>query len=65
MEQIKICEKYNLKLIEDVKEALGTKFTSGKYKNKYVATIDDFGVYFFYGNEIITTDGDRMIVAKN
>lgn len=64
-ELVRICEKYNLKLIEDATEALGTKFTSGKYKNKYAGTIGDFGVYSFNGNKIITTGGGGMIVAKN
>ncbi|UTH01200.1 LegC family aminotransferase [Macrococcoides canis] len=62
---VEIAKKYNLKLIEDATEALGSYFTSGPYKGKYAGTIGDFGVFSFNGNKIITTGGGGMIVAKN
>lgn len=64
----KICEianKYNLKVIEDATEALGTFYTEGKYKGMFAGTIGDIGVYSFNGNKIITTGGGGMIVSNN
>lgn len=60
-----IAEKYNLKVIEDATEALGSYYISGKYKNKFAGTIGDIGVYSFNGNKIITTGGGGMIVSNN
>ncbi len=60
-----IAQKYNLKVIEDATEALGTKFISGKYIGKYAGTIGDFGVYSFNGNKIITTGGGGMMVSNH
>lgn len=66
MERImNIAEKYNLKVIEDATEALGSYYISGKYKNKFAGTIGDIGVYSFNGNKIITTGGGGMIVSNN
>ena len=58
-------EKYNLKVVEDATEALGTKYTEGKYKGKYAGTIGDFGCYSFNGNKIITTGGGGAITSNN
>ncbi len=57
-------EKYNLKVIEDATEALGTKYTEGRYAGKYAGTIGDFGAYSFNGNKIITTGGGGAITAN-
>lgn len=62
---MKIAEKYNLIVIEDATEALGSYYIDGKYKGKFAGTIGDFGCYSFNGNKIITTGGGGMIVAKN
>ncbi len=59
-----IAEKYNLQVIEDATEALGTKYTEGKYKDKYAGTIGDFGCYSFNGNKIITTGGGGAVTAN-
>ncbi|WRY49793.1 LegC family aminotransferase [Clostridium intestinale] len=59
-----IAETYNLKVIEDATEALGTYYTSGKYKGKHAGTIGDFGAYSFNGNKIITTGGGGMLVSN-
>ena len=61
---VEIADQYNLKLIEDATEALGSYYTEGKYKGQYAGTIGDFGVYSFNGNKIITTGGGGMVVAK-
>jgi aminotransferase in exopolysaccharide biosynthesis len=60
-----IAEKFNLKVVEDATEALGTYYTEGKYKGKHAGTIGTVGVYSFNGNKIITTGGGGMIVAND
>ncbi|MGB9975791.1 LegC family aminotransferase [Thermovenabulum sp.] len=62
---MKIKEKYNLKLIEDACEALGSYYKEGKYKGKFCGTIGDIGVYSFNANKIITTGGGGMVVSQN
>ena len=61
---MKIAKKYNLKVIEDSTEALGTYYTDGELKGKYAGTIGDFGAYSFNGNKIITTGGGGAITAN-
>lgn len=60
-----IAKCYNLKVIEDATEALGTYYVEGKLKEKYAGTIGDIGVYSFNGNKIITTGGGGMVVSNN
>lgn len=60
-----VAEKYNIKVIEDATEALGTKYTEGRYAGKYAGTIGDFGAYSFNGNKIITTGGGGAVTAKD
>lgn len=62
---IEVANKYNLKIIEDATEAIGTYYIEGKYKGKHAGTIGDIGVYSFNGNKIITTGGGGMIVSDN
>ena len=57
--------KYNLKVVEDATEALGTKYTIGKYRDRYAGTIGDFGCYSFNGNKIITTGGGGAVTSNN
>lgn len=56
----RICKKYNVILIEDAAESLGTK-----YRGKYTGTFGDYGVYSFNGNKIITSSGGGMLVSNN
>lgn len=66
MEKImSIAEKYNLKVVEDATEAIGTICNYGKYSGKMAGTIGDFGVYSFNGNKIITTGGGGAVVGKD
>lgn len=66
MEEIMdIAYKYNLKVIEDATESLGTFYKEGKYVGKYAGTIGDIGIYSFNGNKIITTGGGGMVVSNN
>lgn len=60
-----VAEKYNLKVIEDATEALGSKYTDGKYIGKYAGTIGHFGAYSFNGNKIITTGGGGAVTAND
>lgn len=62
---MEIAERYQLKVIEDATEALGTKYLRGKYANQYAGMIGDFGAYSFNGNKIITTGGGGMLVGKD
>lgn len=62
---INLAKKYNLKVIEDATEALGSYYTDGKYKGKHGGTIGDIGVYSFNANKIITTGGGGMIVSND
>jgi len=62
---IKISKKYNLKVIEDSTEALGSYYLEGKYAGKHCGTIGDIGVYSFNANKIITTGGGGMVVSNN
>lgn len=62
---MEIAYKYNLKVVEDATEALGTYYLEGIYEGKYAGTIGDIGVYSFNGNKIITTGGGGMIVSDN
>lgn len=60
-----IAAEYHLKVIEDATEALGTRYTVGKYAGKYAGTIGDFSAYSFNGNKIITTGGGGAVVARS
>ncbi len=57
---LNICNKYNIPLIEDAAESLGTL-----YKGKYTGTFGKYGIFSFNGNKIITTSGGGMIVAND
>ncbi len=60
-----VAEEFNLKVIEDATEALGTYYTEGHYVGKYAGTIGDFGAFSFNGNKIITTGGGGAVTANN
>ena len=57
---VHIAKKYNLKVIEDAAEAVGSY-----YKKRHLGTFGDIGCFSFNGNKIITTGGGGMIVLKN
>ena len=66
MERItSVASKYNLPVIEDATEALGTYYEAGRYKGKFAGATGDIGVYSFNANKIITTGGGGMVVAKD
>ena len=47
-----ICDQYNIFLIEDAAESVGSY-----YKNKHTGTFGNLGVMSFNGNKIITAGG--------
>jgi perosamine synthetase len=55
-----ICEEYNLFLIEDVAEAIGSE-----YKGIKVGSIGDVNAFSFYGNKTITTGEGGMITTNS
>ena len=57
-EIMEICNKYNVTVIEDAAESLGTY-----YKGKHTGTFGEYGVFSFNGNKIITTSGGGMLVS--
>ena len=61
---LETAHKYNIKVIEDATEALGSKYTEGNLKGKYAGTIGDFGCFSFNGNKIITTGGGGAVTAN-
>lgn len=61
MEKImEICNKYNVPVLEDVAEGLGTI-----YKGKFLGTYGKCGAFSFNGNKIITTTGGGMLVSDS
>ena len=60
-----IADEYNIRIIEDATEALGSYYVEGPLKGKMAGTIGDFGVYSFNGNKIITTGGGGAVTGKN
>lgn len=62
---MEIAAQYNLKVIEDATEALGTYYTEGKYAGKFAGTIGHFGAFSFNGNKIITTGGGGAVTAND
>lgn len=55
-----ICNEYDVTLIEDAAESLGSR-----YKGKQTGTFGDYGIFSFNGNKIITTSGGGMLVSNN
>ena len=60
LELKKICSSYNIKLIEDSAEALGSFF-----KKKHLGTFGDIGILSFNGNKIITTGSGGAVLTSN
>lgn len=61
---MEIAKRFNIKVIEDSTEALGTRYLDGLFAGKYAGTIGDFGAYSFNGNKIITTGGGGAVTAS-
>ncbi|WP_299266772.1 LegC family aminotransferase [uncultured Psychrosphaera sp.] len=59
-ELLDVCLKWNLVLVEDAAESLGSF-----YKGKHTGTLGEFSAVSFNGNKIITTGGGGMVLCKN
>ncbi|QUX94501.1 aminotransferase DegT [Marinomonas sp. CT5] len=59
-ELISVCNKWQLVLVEDAAESLGSF-----YKGRHTGTLGDFGALSFNGNKIITTGGGGMILCSS
>ena len=61
MDEIRdLCDQYEVALIEDAAEALGST-----YHGKKCGSFGDFGILSFNGNKIITTSGGGMLFCKS
>lgn len=59
-EILEISQKYDIPIIEDSAEALGSK-----YKNKPCGTFGDLSIISFNGNKIITTSGGGILISRD
>lgn len=57
---IPICSKYNVPVVEDAAESLGSS-----YMDKPTGSFGHFGIFSFNGNKIITTSGGGMVVSDD
>jgi len=55
-----ICDKWNISLVEDAAESLGSY-----YKDKHTGTFGKVGAFSFNGNKIITSGGGGVIVTDD
>ncbi len=56
----KICNEYNITLIEDAAESLGSY-----YKDNHLGTFSKLATFSFNGNKIITSGGGGMVVTND
>jgi aminotransferase in exopolysaccharide biosynthesis len=59
-ELIIICAEWNIPMVEDAAESLGSY-----YKGKHTGSFGQLGVFSFNGNKIVTCGGGGMIVTQN
>jgi perosamine synthetase len=55
-----LCEKHNLRLIEDCAEAFGTRIGE-----RHVGTFGDVATFSFFGNKTVTTGEGGMVVSRD
>lgn len=56
---VALAKRYSLRVIEDAAEAIGVR-----YRDRYVGTWGDLGVFSFNGNKTMTSGGGGMVVTK-
>jgi len=59
-EIIQVCKKYDIPVVEDAAEAVGSKFKGGA-----CGTFGDIGIFSFNGNKIITTGGGGGLISSS
>nr|WP_086939815.1 LegC family aminotransferase [Thaumasiovibrio occultus] len=59
-ELIALCHKWQLALVEDAAESLGSF-----YKGQHTGILGEFGAVSFNGNKIITTGGGGMVLCRD
>lgn len=59
-EMLEVCAKWNIPLVEDAAESLGSY-----YKGKHTGGFGQLGVFSFNGNKIVTSGGGGMIVSND
>ncbi len=59
-ELLKVCNKWNIPLVEDAAEAIGSE-----YHSKPIGSFGKLGVFSFNGNKIVTSGGGGAIVTNN
>ena len=59
-EIMEISNKYDIPVIEDAAEAIGSK-----YNDQPLGTFGEIGIFSFNGNKIITTSSGGAIISKN
>lgn len=57
---IAVCEKYNVPVVEDAAESIGSL-----YKSRHTGTYGKIGVLSFNGNKILTTGGGGMLLFND
>lgn len=60
-----IADKYEIKVLEDSAESLGSFYSEGRYKGKHTGTIGHMGVFSFNANKILTTGGGGMVISND
>lgn len=59
-ELMAVCEQYNITIVEDAAESMGTF-----YKGRHTGTFGKLGILSFNGNKTITTGGGGMILTND
>lgn len=59
-ELIKVCNKWNIPIVEDAAESIGSE-----YKGMPTGSFGKLGVFSFNGNKIVTSGGGGAIVTNN
>ena len=61
----KLCDKRNIKIVEDASESLGTFYSDGVFSGKHTGTIGKLGCISFNGNKIISCGGGGIILTND
>ena len=59
-ELIKVCDKWNIPIVEDAAESMGSE-----YKNRPTGSFGKLGIFSFNGNKMITSGGGGVIITDD